>query len=307
MTALLWTAIGMTVGAAILHATLGLCRPFERTYLSFACIMALLALFLFFQWEFYRATTSAAAVMATRRQVTVVVGFLACMLVFVPSYTKVRIPRPLMAVFWALLAVLFIANLLAPYGLWYSALPELVRSQFRGEPYNTVIARPMGAPQYAFTLYFTSLLVVSMVCAVKVYRRGERQRGLTFAVALGVILVHSLVDVVRDSIGASWPYVAEFGVVTWALIMSVQLARDFRTQAQTLGHAIMHVEAQAARLESILSSLRALEQNMDAPLHTLEAGLATLSATTASDDGQLPRMRRAVTRLRDVANSMPER
>jgi len=40
----LWSAIGMAVGAVVLHTTLGLKRPFDRTYLSFACIMGVTAI-----------------------------------------------------------------------------------------------------------------------------------------------------------------------------------------------------------------------------------------------------------------------
>lgn len=306
MTPLLWTAFGMAIGAAVLHGALGLRRPRDRTYLSFAFMMALVAVFLYYQSNIYRATTAAAAVEATRRQLIVIDGFIACMLVFIPSYTKVRFPRALAAAFWAGLVFVALANLLAPYGLWYSAQPELVQSEFRGEPYNIVIAQPMGPLQYFYTLYFTSLLLVSLGCALKVFYRGERQRGATLAFAVALILVHALVDVVRDNVGGTWPYVAEFGVVTWGLIMSVQLAHDFRAQAEALGDAIVQVETHARRLRSILASMRALEQNMHAPLNTLETGVSELAADTSQEAAQLARLRRAVTRLREFSREMPD-
>ena len=36
MTAELWAAFGLTIGAAVLHAAIGLTRPLDRTHLSFA-------------------------------------------------------------------------------------------------------------------------------------------------------------------------------------------------------------------------------------------------------------------------------
>jgi hypothetical protein len=244
MTAPLWVAIGITIGAAVLHATLGMRRPVDRAYLFFACVMGFLAVYFYVGLDLYHATTADAAVVAVRRQVLAVLGCHACLLLFVPAYTSVRIPRPVMAAYWGGLAILFVANLWAPYGLWFSGPPELLRSAFRGEPYNNIVAPPMSLLQHAYALYFTSYLVVALVCAVTVIRRGARQRGVALAAALALILVSNLVDIIRDTVGGSWPYVAELGFVAWALIMSVQLAHDFRAEAEALGTAITHVEAQ---------------------------------------------------------------
>ena len=144
MTALLWAAIGITIGAAVLYATLGMRRPLDRAYLSFAFMMALLAVYFYFRLDLYRATTTDGSVEAVRRQVLMVLGCHGCLLVFVPAYTRVRIPRLLMAAYWGGLAIFFLANLWAPYGLLFSGQPELVRSAFRGEPYYTVVAPPMS-------------------------------------------------------------------------------------------------------------------------------------------------------------------
>ena len=149
MTALLWAAIGITIGAAVLYATLGMRRPLDRAYLSFAFMMALLAVYFYFRLDLYRATTTDASDEAVRRQVLMVLGCHGCLLVFVPAYTRVRIPRLLMAAYWGGLAIFFLANLWAPYGLLFSGQPELVRSAFRGEPYYTVVAPPMSLPQHA--------------------------------------------------------------------------------------------------------------------------------------------------------------
>lgn len=305
MTVLLWAAIGITIGAAVLHATLGMRRPVDRAHLAFACMMAFLAVHYYFGLDLYRASTVDVAVEAVRRQVLAVLGCHACLLLFVPAYTRVRIGRLLMTGYWGGLAILLAVNLWAPYGLWFSSQPELVRSTLRGEPYHSIVAPPMSLVQHAYALYFASFLIVALACARSVFRRGERRRGATFGVAVALILVSNGVDFVRDSVGGSWPYVAELGFVAWALIMSVQLARDFRAEAESLGNAIVAVEAQAKRLRSMLDALHALEQNMVAPIEKLETGVAALTAATR--EGELPhRLRRAVTRLREVARSMPD-
>lgn len=301
MMRLLWAAVGITAGAAVLHGTLGMRRPRDRAHLSFACMMTFLAVYFYLGAAVYRATTTDMAVEAVRRQVFAVLGCHACLLVFVPAYTRVKIPRLVMAVYWGGLALLLVTNLLAPHGLWFSGQPELVHSTFWGERYQAVVAPPMSLPQHAYAIYFTSFLIVALACAVKLFRRGERLRSGTFGAALALVLTNSLLDVIRDNVGGSWPYVAELGFVAWALIMSVQLARDFRAQAVALEDAILRVEAQAERMRAMLDALRALEQNMHVPLEMLEAGVATLRATTPTEDERLHRLRRAVRRLREFA------
>lgn len=305
MMALLWASFGMSLGAAVLHAALGLRRPINRTYLLFAALMGLVAVFLVQQWDFYNASTSEAAVEATRRRLLVNQLILGILLVFIPAYTKIAIPRGVKIVFWAGLAISIVANLAAPYGLWYSGPPELVTREFRGQPYSNVIAPPLELPQIAFALFVTSLLMLAIWCAVTVFRRGERQRGLALGIALALVLVHELVDVVQDHVGGAWPYIAEYGVVTWGLIMSVQLAHDFRVQAHELGRAIDRLDEQSSHLQAMLDALGTLEKNMHAPIDTLETGMAALAGGVGTCDMELQRLQRAVVRLREFSRSMP--
>jgi hypothetical protein len=297
MTPLLWAAFGMTIGAAVLHGALGLTRPLDRTYLSFACIMALLAAYLYFEWELYHATTSEQAVEAMRREVIAAHGFLAGILVFVPAYTRARIPRWLMSAYWAGLALLFVANLVAPYGLWFSAEPELAPSTFRGEPYTVAVAPPMTALQYVHTLYVMSLFVLTFACALDVIRRGERQRGAMLALALVVAVAQHVADVVRDAVGGSWPYLAEFGLVAWGLIMSIQLAIDFRINHQRLHSTLTQAEQHAAELARMVEASLLVRDKLNTPLQTLELGLAMCTASGPKDNETLSDLRREVMEL----------
>jgi hypothetical protein len=306
MTPILWSAIGMAAGAVILHTALGVHRPFDRTYLAFACMMLLVTIFLYLQWKLYRATSGASAVELKQHQVTLINLFYVCMFVFVPAYTKVRLPRVVSAVLWGLLALAFVGNILLPYGLWFSAEPTLVPSTFLGEPYNIVVTPPMGAPQLAFAFFATGYVIIALACAAKMYRRGVHQRAVTFAFALTVVIVYAAIDIIRDNVGGTWPYMVEYGLVSWALIVSVQLAHDFRDTTRTLGKAIEYVDVQARQLTEMLNSLHVLEHNMKIPLETLETGVVGLGYSTTAVDPQLRRVERATTRLRELARLMPE-
>lgn len=297
MTPLLWASFGMTIGAAVLHLALGLARPLDRRHLSFACIMALLAAYLYFEWELYRATTSEQAVEAMRREVIAAHGFLAGILVFVPAYTRTRIPHWLMAGYWGGLALLFVGNLFARYGLWFSAKPQLVASTFRGEPYSAVVAPPLTELQYFHTLYVLTLFALTFTCAIDAIRRGERQRGATLAFALVVVVAQHVADVVRDAVGGSWPYLAEFGLVTWGLIMSIQLAIDFRANHLRLHATLNRVEQHAESLARLVEASLFVRDKLNTPLQTLEFGLTMCTPSGPEEEEALAELRREVTEL----------
>ena len=87
---------------------------------------------------------------------------------------------------------------------------------------------------------------------------------------------------------------------------SPTVANDFRASTQTLSEAIERVDAQARRLTTMLEALRALERDMKRPLDTLDNGLVALARETTAVDPQLRRVERSVTRLKELARSMPE-
>jgi hypothetical protein len=298
MIALLWALFGVTIGAAVLHGALGLTRPIDRTYLSFAAIMVFLAGYVYFERALYRASTGVEAAEVLRYQVVAAHGFIAFILVFVPAYTRVRIRPWLMKGYWIGLALLFVANLVTPYGIWFASEPELVpRITFRGVPYNTVLAPPLGPLQYIHTLYVISVYALTLWCALVLTRRGDRKRGVMLAIALSVVIVHHLVDVVRDAVGASWPYVAEFGLVTWGLVMSVQLAIDFRATEQRLEAALFRAEQHAAELAKLVDASLLVRDKLNTPLQTLELGLALRRPEAPDHERTLADLRRAVVEL----------
>lgn len=299
---LLWTAVGFSIGAAILFASLAIRRPVDVAYLMFASMMLCLAAFLYFNIALYRSATVADAVESVRRQVVAAHVFCACTLVFIPAYTGIRFPRAFFAFFVALLAF-FVANLAAPYGLWFSGRPVLVGVDVFGGQYVTTVAPPMSALKYAYLLFLITVLGAALLLTVMLYRRGETQRAITLAIALVVIVISSAVNILSDVLGASWLYIGALGFVAWGLIMSFQLARDFRRNTTTLSFTIRRARALTDQMASIVGALRTLEGSMLDTVTTLEAGISALKEENyASPD--LARLQRAVLRLREVSVAM---
>jgi hypothetical protein len=297
MTLVLWAVFGVTTGATLLYAALGLMRPVDRTYLSFACIMAMLAMFVFCEATLNGSTTSEEAVATVRRQVLAGHGLLAAVLVFVPSYARVNLPRWLLAVYWVGLGVLVVTNLVVPYGIWYSAPPELIPSTFRGRPYTSVVAPSLSTLQYAHTGYVLGVYLLMFMCAAKLVRRGERQRGVMLALALSLAITAHAVDVIRDAVGGTWPNVTELGLVIWGLIMSVQLATEYRVREQRLHSMLASVEQHAAELARMVEATLRVRDKLNTPLQTLELGLAERTSARAGDEQTLADLRDAVTEI----------
>jgi hypothetical protein len=304
MNALVWTAFGMTFGSAVLHGTLGLRQPRDPTYVSFAWSMAAVAGFIYFAYALYTSTSVDQAVEAMRHREIMAHALIACLLVFIPVYARMRMPRMVSVLLWGGLAAMFVANIVTPYSIWLASKPTLIHATFRGAPFATVRAPPFTLLQYAYSTYQFAVFVLAVAFVVRMIRSGDRRRGVILAAATAVVAAVVFVDVYREARGLPWPFLAEYGFVGWGVIMSVQLALEYRAQAGKLANAIAHVSAQASRLTAILGSMRALEHNIDEPLHVLETGFGQLAA--GSDvDPQLVRLRRAVTRLRALSNATP--
>jgi hypothetical protein len=304
MTSALWAAFGMTIGAAVLHAALGLPRPRVRTHLWFACIMVTLAAYVFFEGELSRSTTSEAAVETVRKQMIAAHGLIAFVLVFVPAYTQIRLPRGLAVAYGAGLLALFVTNIVARHGIWYSAEPHLVASMSGGVTSTAVVAPPPSVLQYLHASYVLGVFALTFTCALVQVRRGERRRGSMLAISLVVVILLVLVDVIRDVVGGAWPYISDFGLVTWGLIMSVQLAIDYRIAMQRLRATLTKSEQHAAELARTAEAALHVRDKLNTPLQTLELSLAVRTPRTPQDEQTLVELRGAVTRISELSRAV---
>jgi hypothetical protein len=305
MTGPLLVSFGISLGAAVLNAVLGLTRPLSRTYLSFAWIMAFVAAHLYLEWILYKRTiTPAQAIEIVRLQLLAAHALIGGVLVFIPAYTQIRLSRWVWRVMWALLGVFFLANVLEPYGVWFSAEPGLRATTILGEPAHTVAAPPVGPLQYAHTLYIVSLGVIAVVCAVKMIGRGNRQRAIAISISLSLVVMFHLVDVVRESLGGSWLYVGGFGLVAWGIVMTIQLAMSYREVEDGLLAALARLEAQNAQLSDAIEVSVCVRDRLNTPLQTLELGLAMQPAEVPEEGAIVDELRHEIHHLTLLGRSI---
>ena len=126
------------------------------------------------------------------------------------------------------------------------------------------------------------------------------------AVAVFVVVVFHVIDLLREMVGGTWPYVAEFGAVAWGLIMSVQLAIDFRMSEQRLQDTLHKAEQHAAELTRTVEATLRVRDKLNTPLQTLELGLALREPHKAEDASTLTELRRAVEELTRLGRAVEQ-
>jgi hypothetical protein len=304
MTALMATCFGMCIVAGLLHGVLGLERPRDWKYLSLAALMACIGAFLVMQHDLYLVTSPEEGVRRTRTLFYVGIPITALFMWFVGLYTQVRLPRPVAVFVAAALAAWTILNVVLPYGVMFAALPRIVPSASLGGD-TMYILQPSTFSPYtaAWSVFLLVLTAINISRGVIMMRRGGRSRGAVLILASGMVIVFYLVDYIRDLVGGTWPYILEYSIVATGLLMSVQLAIDFRRKDDELASALIRVEHQAARLAPMLRASRALPDALIPVVQSLERGLQELQAGH-NDTADLARSSRAIARIAMLGESL---
>jgi hypothetical protein len=274
---LLIMAAGVSLASAVIHFTLGLRRPGSPQHVTFALLMLVTCPFQLIVARFSVTTSIASTVALSRAGVATAIVMIALFGAFVAQYAGVK-PRPYTFGFLAMSAMWLVYDLAAPRGLLYE--PKAA----------SLTISPIALSWQAFnalTVFWTTALGGLLV------RRGRRHKGVLLLLGGGSILVTIIIDIVRNVLGRSWPYVGGFGLVVFSLLLAVDLAINFRENEQ--------------RLTEWVGTAIALRDQLNTPLQTLRFGLATMPAANAAEHARIQRLQRAVTRLRDLGRDLRAR
>ena len=300
MTFLLYTGFGASLSGFLVHLVLAIGRKADRQRIVFALLLASLCAYFLFERQLYAASTVEEVVRVTRDELPFTVAYFILFGWFILDYTRLRLPRPIIWIYLAGLAAALVYNYVGPYGFYYSVPPRIVTVRsLGGEPIHIAQA-PLALAPALYYLLAAAMHTTGIAGGIRMARRGERLRGTIFAIAVALPLLALMLDVVHELIGAGWPYFAEFGLVGLSIILSVQLAIDFRLQEAHLAEALSR---EARALERVARVALAVKDMANTPLQVLEIGLANLAADP-SHQSSIERMRRAVSKLNELDRVM---
>jgi hypothetical protein len=283
-------AAGAALSNSVVHCALGIQRPRSIKHLTFAALMLFIFPFQIASAGLYTSESPIEAVAMARAGVALAVVIILLYARFVEMYAEVTVPRWLAQAHIAVSVGWLLYDLLSPWGLLFAALPV------------TVIA-PRGGPDVLFVRTpaigllwqsFNALTIVWGIAAgVRMARTGRRRAGIALVVGSMCVLGTIFFDIIKGVLGATWPYLGGFGIVVLALVLSAQLAADFR--------------ASEKRLSDMVAAALVLSDLLNTPLQTLEVGLETLNVESDDERARVLRLKRAVARLADVGRQLQTR
>jgi hypothetical protein len=298
MTLLLYAGVGVSLSSCLIHIVLGVARPPDWKHLAFSGAMAMLCVYLLLERRFYYAETADAGVRIARSETPFVVAYLALLGWFIREYANLRVPRWLIVVFYSLLAASLVYNFVAPYGIYYPSEPTLTKVRSFGGEAVTNLEAPLGPIQFVWYLLALGVGIAGLVAGAQLTLRGDRLRGVMLMTAMSASVLPLILDMVRDSVGGEWPYLVEFGAVSSAVILSVQLAVEYRIRGMRLKHL---AESEARALQRLARMALAVKDMANTPLQTLESSVDMLERDLVpAQKNSLARIRRSARRLRQL-------
>jgi hypothetical protein len=268
-------AAGICLSSGISHLALGARRPIRGIHLLFALMMGAVAAFQLCLGGLINATSVGSSITYARYAVAFAIASIALFGVFVSVYASVKIPRVIAYAFLALSAAFLSYDLASPRGL----VPTT--------PGTGVQPHVLHLGWQVFNAATASWGVVA---GLRMARRGDERQGLLLALGSLVFAVTVFIDLVRNLLGREWWYLGGFGVIALAIMLSAQLAFDFRQSE--------------VRLARMLRETMRLRDEINTPLQTLVFGIEIAEAQGTLDRGRVFPLRRAIDRLVDLGNRL---
>jgi hypothetical protein len=283
-------AAGVALSSSVAHGALGIRRPRSAKHLTFAVLMLFIVPFQFVSAGFYATRSAVEAVVLARAGVALAIAILLLYARFVREYAQWKIPRWVAWTYVAASAGWLLYDLLSPSGLLFAAQPVTVIAP-RGEP--TVLFVRTAAPGLTWQTFNALTVVWGILSGLRMARAGRRRAGVALVFGSACVLITVCLDIVKGIFAEGWPYLGGFGLVVLALVLSAQLAAEFRDSEQ--------------RLADMVAAALVLSDRLNTPLQTLELGLEALSTQSVDERLRVLRLKRAVAKLAEVGRHLQAR
>jgi hypothetical protein len=276
---------GMCLSAGVSHLALGVKSPPKAQHIVFALMMAFITPFQLLLESATTATSLEAAIRFTRYAAAMAIGFMVLFGVFICLHTGIRVSRSVAWTF-VLINLAFLAyDLLSPRGLVPADHP------LRAGPGGPAsIVRFFGVPHLVWQTLNLATASWGAAVGVKLALRGQRRQGMVLAVAALVFAGTVFMDLLRNVLERNWTYVGGYGVAAMAIILSAQLALDFRSNE--------------VRLAELLGEALRIRDQLNTPLQSLSWGLDLAARDASLNKALVARLQRSVARLTNLGRSM---
>jgi diguanylate cyclase (GGDEF)-like protein/PAS domain S-box-containing protein len=221
----LYLMAGICLCAGCNHLTVGLRHPRDVTQLLFAGLCFLTVPYSFFLALSLRATNVAELAFAIKGNLTAVVLFYLIFIWLIASYTGKR-PLILLRLLSAAYVILFVANLVTPYGLQFDRLDRVYSLNL---PWGEAVTRGVGHHGLwalcSIGLFFVAFAYLTYAMVSK-YRRDRHVADLAMLIAFGIQFVCTAESILVRLSLLDFIELGPLGVLIMVLVMSASFTLD---------------------------------------------------------------------------------
>lgn len=250
MSALLWGGCGAACASCVMYLALGISRPLELKHVAFASAMFLISCLFALQHIFYFSENLALKIELVRWEIVIAILFFASFGWFLSLYTQWHPSHWMKALGGGYMAIALIYNQVSPYSLYFVSQPQIAHGVGLGGEKLLFLDAPVNLFMLSFVAFEFLIIAGGLYLVVK---RKPSKKCMLAALTIGLASV--LADFIHDAVGGTWPYTAEFSAALMALLMSLELAFDFRRKEDRLARAMDRTIQIRDQLNTPLQSL----------------------------------------------------
>ena len=240
---LLYGLAGICFYAGLHHFMVEWRASAGRAHLVFAFLCLMAALYVLAKTGVYRAESAQELVTMRRWEVSCGLVFFAVLPWFIGEYTGIR-PRGFLAALSGLFMVVFVANLLLPYGGAFVELPQLehIALPWGEQVVDLRVYRPSA--WYGVTWVGLALIFLySFYACARQYRRGMQRRARTLLLAMALFAAFVFINLLINHGVIQFAHTAEFGFLSLVVVMGLGLTVELRESERRLQAVLDNVPA----------------------------------------------------------------